>query len=130
MSKLSAFLRTSPAGKKKEVFLDRFVDEEGKKVPFVVRSITAGENDAIARRHRDEDGRLDDAAYGNDLLVECLVEPDLKDAELCQYYGVMDPNMVPGRMFSPGELRVLQSAVYEVNDIYAAKKKLEEAKNS
>lgn len=130
MSKLSAFLRTSPAGKKKEVFLDRFVDEEGKKVPFVVKSITAGENDAIARKHRDGDGGLDDAAYGNELLVECLVEPDLKDAELCQYYGVMDPNMVPGRMFSPGELRILQAAVYEVNDIYAAKKKLEEAKNS
>ncbi len=130
MGKLSAFLRPSPAGRTKEVFLDRFVDEEGKKVPFVVRSITAGENDAIARKHRKEDGGLDDTAYGNELLVECLVEPDLKGAELCQYYGVMDPNMVPGRMFSPGELRILQAAVYEVNDIYAAKKRLDEAKNS
>ena len=83
MGKLSAFLRPSPAGRTKEVFLDRFVDEEGNKVPFVVRSITAGENDAISRKHRKEDGGLDDTAYGNELLVECLVEPDLKDAELC-----------------------------------------------
>ena len=29
--------------------------------------------------------------------------PNLKDAELCSFYGVMDPTEVPGLMFTIGE---------------------------
>ena len=47
MGKLSAFLRPSPAGKTKEVYLKRFVDEAGEVVPFVVKSIPPEENEKI-----------------------------------------------------------------------------------
>lgn len=130
MGKLSAFLKPSPAGKTREVFLDRFTDENGTIVPFVVKSITAEENEAIARRCTNKNGVLDSASYGNQLIVACVAEPDLKDAELCKFYGVMDPNMVPGRMLSVGEKSVLQDAIMEINDIKTAKRKLDEAKNS
>lgn len=130
MGKLSAFLRPSPAGRTKEVFLDRFVDEEGEKVPFVVRSISSEENEAISRTCRDEDGDLDSILYGNKIIVACLVEPDLRDAELCAYYGVMDPDMVPSRMFSVGEKQIISDAIFEINDIKAAQEKLARAKNS
>ena len=50
MGKLSAFLRPVPAGKTREVLIDRFTDEEGNAVPFVIKSITPEENEAIAKK--------------------------------------------------------------------------------
>lgn len=129
MSKLSAFLRPSPAGRTKEVFLDRFVDDDGKKVPFVVKSISSEENEAISRTCS-KDGDLDSILYGNKVIVACMMEPDLRDAELCAYYGVMDPDMVPSRMFSVGEKQIISDAIFEINDIKKAQEKLAEAKNS
>ena len=129
MGKLSAFLRPSPAGRTKEVFLDRFADDDGKKVPFVVKSISSEENEAISRTCR-KDGDLDSILYGNKVIVACMVEPDLRDAELCAYYGVMDPDMVPSRMFSVGEKQIISDAIFEINDVKKAQEKLAEAKNS
>ncbi|NBH72205.1 hypothetical protein D3Z51_09260 [Clostridiaceae bacterium] len=130
MGKLSAFLKPSPAGKTLEVVLKRFVDEDGAPAPLVVKSITPEENEAISRRCTDGKGILDKNAYGNQLIVACMVQPDLRDSELCAYYGVMDPYMVPGRMFSIGEKQIIQDAIMEVNDLKTAQEKLNEAKNS
>lgn len=130
MGKLSAFLRPSPAGKTKEIFLDRFVDEDGNKVPFVVKSISPEENERILRKCLDKNGNTDAIAHSNQLIAACMVEPDLRDAELCEYYGVMDPVMVPGRMFTIGEKQLIMDAISEINDLKDAKKKLDEAKNS
>lgn len=130
MGKLSAFLRPVPEGRTKEVFLDRFTDEDGNPVPFVVKCISAEENEAISRRCTDKNGNLDAIAFSNQTIVACMVEPDLKNSELCAYYGVMDPNMVPGRMFSIGEKQIISDAIFEINDINSANEKLSRAKNS
>ncbi|MCI8661429.1 MAG: hypothetical protein HFG54_14495 [Lachnospiraceae bacterium] len=130
MGKLSAFLKPAPAGRTKEVFLDRFTDEEGNPVPIVVKCISAEENEAISRRCTDKEGKLDNIMYGNQIIVACVVEPDLRDSELCAYYGVIDPNMVPGRMFSVGEKQIISGAIFDINDINMAQEKLAKAKNS
>ena len=130
MGKLSAFLRPSPAGRTKEVFLKRFTDEEGKVVPFIVKSISPTENEEISKRCTDRNGKLDSSEYGNQLFVACLAEPDLKDAEVCKYFGVIDPTMVPGMMFSVGEKQMIQDAIMEINDLKEATVKMREAKNS
>ena len=57
MSKLSAFLKPTPEGKKKEVILERFTDENGKVVPFVIKSIRAADNDSLVRKNTDKIGR-------------------------------------------------------------------------
>ncbi|HBI63016.1 MAG TPA: phage portal protein [Lachnospiraceae bacterium] len=130
MSKLAAFLKPSPAGKTKEVRLARFTDENGEIVPFVIKSIAPEESEKIAKKCRDKKGNLDKTEYGNQLIVACMVEPDLRDEELCKFYGVMDPNMVPGRMFSIGEKNVISDAIMEINDFGMEQEKLDEAKNS
>ena len=130
MGKLSAFLKPSPAGRTKKVYLDRFTDEDGKVVPIVVKCITPEENQAISKKFKNEDGSLDTGAYGDEMFVECMVEPDLKDAELCTYYGTMNPHDVPNRMFTIGEKQIMQDAIMEINDIKAANEKLHAAKNS
>ena len=99
MGKLGAYLRPAPAGKTKTVYLENFKDEEGKPLPFVVKSISPKENEILVRRYSDEKGNLDAITYGNQLIAMCLVEPNLKDTELCTFYGVMDPADVPSIMF-------------------------------
>lgn len=130
MGKLNAFLKPSPVGKTKQIMIDRFTDEEGKVVPIIVKSISPQENEEITNSCMDSNGKLDSAAYGNKLIVACMQEPNLKDSELCKFYGVMDPAMVPGIMFTIGEKQLIQDAIMDINDIKDARKKLDEAKNS
>lgn len=129
MGNLGAYLRPIPAGKTKEIFLENFKDENGKKIPFVVKAITPKENELIVKRNTIK-GNLNTVTYGNELIVTCLETPNLKDTELCSFYGVMDPMEVPSLMFTIGEKQVIMSAISEINDIKMASDLMEEAKNS
>ena len=131
MSKLSAFLKPTPEGKKKEVILERFTDENGKVVPFVIKSIRAADNDSLVRKNTDrKTGKFDSTTYSNQLIVACMVEPDLRSTEICDYYGTIDPNDVPGLMFTIGEKQIIQDAILEINDVNSAQDRLDAAKNS
>ena len=131
MSKLSAFLKPTPEGKKKEVILERFTDEHGKVVPFVIKSIRAADNDSLVRKNTDrKTGKFNSTTYSNQLIVACMVEPDLRSTEICDYYGTIDPNDVPGLMFTIGEKQIIQDAILEINDVNSAQDRLDAAKNS
>ena len=131
MSKLSAFLKPTPEGKKKEVILERFTDENGKVVPFVIKSIRAADNDSLVRKNTDrKTGKFNSTTYSNQLIVACMVEPDLRSTEICDYYGTIDPNDVPGLMFTIGEKQTIQDAILEINDVNSAQDRLDAAKNS
>ena len=131
MSKLSAFLKPTPEGKKKEVILERFTDENGKVVPFVIKSIRAADNDSLVRKNTDrKTGKFNSTTYSNQLIVACMVEPDLRSTEICDYYGTIDPNDVPGLMFTIGEKQIIQDAIFEINDVNSAQDMLDAAKNS
>ena len=108
MGNLGAYLRPVPAGKTKEFYLENFKDEKGEKIPFVVKAITPKENE---------------------MIVTCMETPNLKDAELCSFYGVMDPTEVPGLMFTIGEKNLVMDAVSEINDVKMASELKNAAKN-
>ena len=128
MGNLGAYLRPIPAGKTKEIFLENFNDEKGNKIPFVVKVITPKENEMIVKRNTIK-GKLNSTTYGNELIVTCLETPNLKDTELCSFYGVMDPMEVPSLMFTIGEKQVVMDAITEINDIKMASNLMNEAKN-
>ncbi len=128
MGNLGAYLRPIPAGKTKEIFLENFKDEKGNKIPFVVKAITPKENEMIVKRNTIK-GKLNSTTYGNELIVTCLETPNLKDTELCSFYGVMDPMEVPSLMFTIGEKQVVMNAITEINDIKMASNLMNEAKN-
>ena len=131
MSKLSAFLKPTPEGKKKEVILERFTDENGKVVPFVIKSIRAADNDSLVRKNTDrKTGKFNSTTYSNQLIVACMVEPDLRSTEICDYYGTIDPNDVPGLMFTIGEKQIIQDAILEINDVNSAQDRQKKTKNS
>ena len=128
MGNLGAYLRPIPAGKTKEIFLENFKDEKGNKIPFVVKVITPKENEMIVKRNTIK-GKLNSTTYGNELIVTCLETPNLKDTELCSFYGVMDPMEVPSLMFTIGEKQVVMDAITEIDDIKMASNLMNEAKN-
>ena len=118
MSKLAAFLKPTPEGKKKEV-------------PFVVQSIRSADNEALVEKSKDrKTGKLRTTEYTNRLIVACMVEPDLRSTEICDFYGTIDPINVPGLMFTVGEKQIIQDAILEINDVNSAQDRLDAAKNS
>lgn len=135
MSALSAFLHPAVTREEKEVIISkRFLGEDGKPVPFKIRSLTQEENAAIIKastRQKKVDGQWQDSIDANELsartIVEATVFPDFRSAELCERYGTKDPVQVPGKMLLAGEFSRLIDAVSKLSGF--DKSLDEEAKN-
>lgn len=138
MSKLKAFLQPPVAGRTKEVVIsDRFKDEEGNPVPFVIQAIDQKKNEQLANTSTITEEtdigpveRLDHVLYTRRMILACVKEPDFADQEVCKYYGTVDPLEVPAKMLSIGEYNRLSEEIMNLNDIKSARKKVKEAKNS
>lgn len=139
MGVLSAFLHPEPMDVTKEIIISDRFKEDGKPVPFKIRTISQAENDALVKKAQKVDmvrGRRiqyqDDQRYTNSLIVACTVQPDFRDAELCQAYGTLDPLEVPGKMLLSGETAKLVEAIMNLNGftIQSPEEEEEEAKNS
>ena len=139
MGVLSAFLHPEPMDITKEIIISDRFKEDGRPVPFKIRTISQAENDALVKKAQKVDmvrGRRiqyqDDQKYTNSLIVACTVQPDFRDAELCQAYGTLDPLEVPGKMLLSGETAKLVEAIMNLNGftIQPPEEEEEEAKNS
>ena len=139
MGVLSAFLHPEPMDITKEIIISDRFKEDGKPVPFKIRTISQAENDALVKKAQKVDmvrGRRiqyqDDQKYTNSLIVACTVQPDFRDAELCQAYGTLDPLEVPGKMLLSGETAKLVEAIMNLNGftIQSPEEEEEEVKNS
>lgn len=125
MSNLSAFLKPAYTERKIEIVLgDRFVDEEGKPVPVVMKSLTQEQLQAIAKRSthtKKINGReisdVDATEHLNRCLIAAVVFPDLTNKELCNAYGVEDPVLLPPKMFLVGEYEKLAKGFAELNGL-------------
>ena len=137
MSSLNAFLNPIKVSEEKEVVIsDRFVkrDEKGEPIkdkagnyipmPFKIRSLTEDENDTLqkkARRTRKVNGQpqeyVDNLYYLRSLVVAATVVPDFASEEMCKNYGVMDPQLVPGKMLLIGEYNTLVNEIMQLSGI-------------
>lgn len=124
---------------KKVIISERFADEKGKPLPFVIRAISQETNEGLRKQASKpirkngvtvgED--LDSIKYGRLLVLSCTVEPDFKDKELCDYYKTMDPAEIPSRMLGAGEYAKLVKEINKLNGFVMDDEALEEeAKNS
>lgn len=139
MSVLKGFLQPSPTLQTKEVIVsERFKGEDGKVLPFKIKVIDQDENDrlinASTTTRRQKNGQvtkeLSSTMYSRRLILACVVTPDLRDAELCEYYKCIDPLDVPGKMLSSGEYGTLIDAINELNGFNDEGVIEDEAKNS
>jgi len=125
MSNLKAFLK--PLYTEKTVSLvvsDRFVDDDGKPVEFILKTLSQEQLATISKRSMREQtigGRkvqdIDRNAYVNRCLVESCIQPDFKDKELCNAYGTEDPIQLPQKMLLGFEYERLGRAFLELNGL-------------
>ena len=139
MGVLEAFLHPIAVEETKKVEISRrFIGEDGKPVPFEIKTIPQGENSQLIKKHTRRklvNGTtteiFDTSAYTNALIVECTVQPDFRDSRMCETYGVLDPMLVPGKMLLSGEYSALVGEIMKLNgfDADSLLKDEEEAKN-
>lgn len=139
MGVLEAFLHPIAVEETKKVEISkRFIGEDGKPVPFEIKTIPQAENARLVKKYNRKkvvNGSViadsDTVGYTNALIVECTVQPDFRDAKMCETYGVLDPMLVPGKMLLSGEYSALVGEIMKLNgfDIDAQLRDEEEAKN-
>lgn len=125
MSKLYAFLHPEPIIETKDVFIsDRFKDENGEVQPFTIKTLTQEELNRLTnkcRKFRRESGQpveyLDTVELSKRIVLESVVSPDLRDSELCQAYGTLDPLELPGKLLRSGEYTLLMREISAMTDI-------------
>ena len=90
--------------------------------PFVIQSITEGENKAIRRScqkanfdKRTRQKQTDTDLYNSRLVAACCVEPNFKDAALQEKYGVRGAEDLINRVLNPGQYTDLLLAIQEIN---------------
>ena len=139
MGVLEAFLHPIAVEETKKVEISkRFIGEDGKPVPFEIKTISQAENALLVKKYNRKkvvSGSVvadnDTVGYTNALIVECTVQPDFRDSRMCETYGVLDPMMVPGKMLLSGEYSALVGEIMKLNgfDADSLLRDEEEAKN-
>ena len=123
MSALSAFLHPTVTTEEKEVIISkRFLGEDGKPVPFRIRSLTQEENSACnkaaTRNIKVNCGyqeKTNQNEYISRIIVAATLEPDSASAEVCEHFGTKDPIQVPNKMLLAGEFAKLSAAILELS---------------
>lgn len=136
---LNAFLSQNVTKVKEELYpvSDRFKDEKGKIVPFVLAAIDADKDEKIktdcTKQTVDKKGKMDvkfdSVAYGRKMTVATIKEPNLNSAELQDSYGVKTGEELLTIMLLPGEYARLQKKVQEVNGFKSFNDIEDDAKN-
>ena len=117
----------------------RFKDKEGKPIPWKLKTITAKENDELRKQcykqiqvpgkrgqYRQD---FDSSKYLELLAVKCIVEPNLNDAKLQDFYNVMKAgDLLKEHLLKPAEYDDLVTKLQEING-YDLDEAVEEAKN-
>lgn len=138
MSKLNAFLHPveGPIQEKEIIISKRFLDENGKPVPFKIRSLTQDENERLmkkATKKKKVNGQeveyRDDMQYSREIVLAATLEPDFSSEEMCKAYGVLDPSLVPSKMLMTGEYQRLVAAITDLSGLNDSEDVFESAKN-
>lgn len=132
---------------------ETFADDNGKPVPFLIKKIGVEEmnrirqNYTVKKQARNEKGKpildkfgnlvfiteVDDSKVTNRLIVESLVQPNLKDPELMKFYECVDVMEMPYKIFKkPSDYKYISNQVLLVNDLIEDKSDeelVEEVKN-
>lgn len=135
MGKLQEFLMAN----EEHAQVTEEVTISGFPVPFTIKSITEGENKAIRKscqkttfdkKTHQKATETDQDLYNNRLVIACCADPNFKDAELQEKYGVMGAESLIDVLLKPGQFVDLLLAVQDINGFTDDVNDLrEEAKN-
>lgn len=111
--KISDFLVKNNVGNvlEKEVIVsDRFVDEEGNHIPFKIRNISPEELADIERL-----AKGNDTLANSHLVASCCIEPNFKEIELQNHYGVRSAVNLVDKVLLAGEIQNLSTSILKLS---------------
>lgn len=131
MANLVGFLKPTYLERTAEAEIsDRFVDEEGKPLKFIMKSMPQAKlqsilknavKEAQSKNGKRKGGNEIDEATQNRITAVCIVEscvqPDFKQTDICEAYGTVDPYLVPERMLNAGEYKKLSDMFLSLNEL-------------
>lgn len=136
MSKLRAFFKENikAIGEVEFVVSERFIDEEtGKPMPFKLVAISARRDGDLRSNcykiNALNQPEFDAEKYMRNFAAASVVEPDLKNQELQDNYGVKSAEDLLSIMLTAGEFNKLTAKLQEISGFSTPQKKVEEAKN-
>lgn len=136
MSKLRAFFKENikAIGEVEFVVSERFIDEEtGKPMPFKLVAISARRDGDLRSNcykiNALNQPEFDAEKYMRNFTAASVVEPDLKNQELQDNYGVKSAEDLLSIMLTAGEFNKLTAKLQEISGFSTPQKKVEEAKN-
>lgn len=118
MSKLSYFLsdKAQKVMPEQVIVTKRYLDENGDPVPFTIKAISSQEEANIKKNHSQMGAGFDYNAYTDELICACTVEPDFKNVELQDSYGVADDiSLMKAILILPGEREELSKQIQRIN---------------
>lgn len=133
MSLLESFLKLGKESKVKKIselskqviISKRFTNDDGNYLPFTIKAMDEDTLEVLNQKYNKTkivDGVLveqfDRVGWQSELLVESVVDPDLKNTDLCKQYGTMDPTQLVRKMLLPGEYLKLLKEVMTLNGYY------------
>ena len=99
MGTLDAFLKgnAKPIEDIEMIVSKRFMDEKGNPIPWILRQLTAKENNNLRKKHtkkiKNKLGRIEENfnadAYQEEFITSSVIFPDLTDTQLQQSYGAL-----------------------------------------
>ena len=110
----------------KEVIVSkRFKDEQGNPIKWKIKAISQETSEALVSKYTTSKvvngellERFDRKNWQAELLVESVIDPDLKNAELCKQFGTLDPIELIKKMLLPGEYLRLVKLVMDINGYF------------
>lgn len=139
MGTLHAFLHPEIPEQQEIIISSRFKGDDGNPVPFIIRAISQEENEALRKKstrvYKSKTGEtireFDGEKFTRLFTIAGTVQPDFRASDLCEAYGVLDPEMVIGKILLAGEYSRLSEAIADLSGISeeAAVNTVEEAKN-
>lgn len=142
MGNLSGFLAQNAVKVEnvKHIVSKRFLDENGKPIPWEIRCITSTEDEALRKsctkrvpvpgKRNQFTQETDYNLYLGRLAAKCTAYPNLDDAELQNSYGAMGSDALLKTMLTPGEYADYLTKVQEVNGFEVTfEDSVDEAKN-
>lgn len=130
MSRLSSFLKTNvkDSERKKDVYVsDRFSE------PITIKLLSPKELSRCQEKAvtiRNKQPHFDSNVYSMELIKTSIIEPDLRNAELQDSYGVMSEEELLNEMFTGAEFVKITTIVNEFNSLdESINDKIKEAKN-
>lgn len=142
MGNLSGFLSQNALKVEnvKHIVSKRFLDEDGKPIPWEIRCLTSTEDETLRKastkrapvpgKRNQFTQEVDYNLYLGRLAAKCTAFPNLDDAELQNSYGVMGADALLKTMLTPGEYADYLTKIQEVNGFEVTfEESVEEAKN-